>query len=135
MTTESMPEEGLQSGWTPPPSRGLVESIRVGLKKIVRFDGRASRSEFWWFFVGQYITAFLLVVFLDGLLFSVVGGTIATIIEVAGVLFLVAYQVALLAASVRRFHDIDFVGWWVLVPLFYPFALVKAGTPGPNRFG
>jgi uncharacterized membrane protein YhaH (DUF805 family) len=134
MTTESMPEEGLQSGWTPPPSRGLVESIGVGLKKIVRFDGRASRSEFWWFFVGQYITAFLLV-FLERLLFSVVGGTGETIIEVAGVLFLVAYQVALLAAAVRRFHDIDFVGWWVLVPFVNPFALMKAGTPGPNRFG
>ena len=40
-----------------------------------------------------------------------------------------------IALSVRRAHDSDKSGWWLLVP-FYNFLLMCfPGTPGPNRFG
>ena len=31
------------------PYRGPIEAVRICLRKYVDFDGRASRSEFWWF--------------------------------------------------------------------------------------
>jgi uncharacterized membrane protein YhaH (DUF805 family) len=48
-----------------------------------------------------------------------------------------------LAVSVKRWHDVDKSGWWVLIGLVPAIggliALVFngfiAGTPGPNRFG
>lgn len=57
-------------------------------------------------------------------------------------IFMVASIIPALAVGVRRLHDIDRSGWWtliVLIPLIGWLILlywtVKAGTPGPNRFG
>ncbi|MGE5153981.1 MAG: DUF805 domain-containing protein [Bdellovibrio bacteriovorus] len=43
---------------------------------------------------------------------------------------------------IRRLHDLDGSGWWALLALiplvnllFFLFLLLKAGTPGPNRYG
>lgn len=47
-----------------------------------------------------------------------------------------------ISIEVRRFHDINKKGWWVLtslIPLFNIYILIllyfQAGTPGDNRFG
>lgn len=112
------------SAWTPPPSLGPIESVVFGLKNVLNFKGRASRSEFWWMYVGQIFAAIVLV-----------ASDWLSWLEVIGLLFFLAYQLALLSASVRRLHDVDFIGWWVVVPFVFPILLVKAGTPGPNRFG
>ena len=57
-------------------------------------------------------------------------------------LFLLATLLPLVAAAVRRLHDTDRSGWWILISLlplvgqviFFVF-LVTGGTRGPNRFG
>lgn len=85
-------------------------------------------------FVGQYVTAFGLT-FTVRLTVALSGRPLGLWLDAAAVIFLLAYQLALLSVSVRRLHDINFIGWWVLVPFVYPFLLVKAGTPSPNRFG
>jgi uncharacterized membrane protein YhaH (DUF805 family) len=134
MTANSQSEENLHPGWVPPSSRGPLEAVRVGLRKKPQFVGRASRSEFWWLFAGQALVYFLFL--LTEYFFFIVFGTYpGPLFELLLVLVYLYYQFVLLAASVRRLHDMNFVGWWVLVPLFNPFALMKAGTPGPNRFG
>ena len=47
-----------------------------------------------------------------------------------------------IAVGVRRLHDLDRIGWWLLlafVPLVGTIILIvwfcTRGTPGPNRFG
>ena len=57
-------------------------------------------------------------------------------------IYVLATLVPILALSVRRLHDIDRSGWWVLtylLPLIGPLVLlvfaVLDGTPGSNRFG
>ena len=57
-------------------------------------------------------------------------------------LFSLAVLIPSIAVSVRRLHDIDRTGWWVLiglVPLVGQIVLlvfhVLDSTPGPNRFG
>lgn len=120
--------------WEQPKARGPVEALRVGLRNMTQFKGRASRSEYWWFFAGQALVA-LLFVLTDFVFFVAFGTYPGLLFEALLIIVYFVYQLALLAVSVRRLHDMNFVGWWVLVPVFYPLALMKAGTDGPNRFG
>jgi DNA-binding CsgD family transcriptional regulator len=83
----------------------FFQSILVCLKKYAEFNGRASRSEFWWF------TLFILLA----------ASAMVYISEAAGSIFLIATLLPLLAAGARRLHDIGKSGWWQL------FMLVPAG--------
>ena len=83
----------------------FYESIRVCLKKYAEFNGRASRSEFWWF------TLFIILV----------ASALVYMSEAVGSIFLIAALLPLLAAGARRLHDIGKSGWWQL------FLLVPVG--------
>jgi uncharacterized membrane protein YhaH (DUF805 family) len=102
------------------------------LKKYAQFSGRARRTEYWMFFVvSLIISAFL--AFIDGR--AGTGGII-------GIVYSLAVLVPSLAVTVRRLHDTDRSGWWLLIFLvpvigaivLLVFAIVD-GTPGDNRFG
>ncbi len=75
------------------------ESVRVCLSKYADFSGRASRSEYWWFF---------LFVFLASL------GT-SMIHEVLGGIFALATLLPSIAVTARRLHDTNRSGWWQLI--------------------
>jgi uncharacterized membrane protein YhaH (DUF805 family) len=115
----------------------LVDAVRLVLSKYVTFSGRAGRAEFWWWVLALLLAAFVAGI-LDGLLF---GGDQPGSGPLAAVLAL-ATLLPHLAVSVRRLHDIDRTGWWLLlslVPIVGTLVLiyfyVLAGTPGANRFG
>lgn len=95
------------------------KSISTCLTKYADFNGRASRSEYWWFFLFYALAAFA-------------GGVVS---ESAGNLVAIALLLPSLAVGSRRMHDIDNSGWWQIVPIVsFIFALTE-GTNGPNRFG
>ncbi len=77
------------------------ESIRVCFSKYAEFDGRASRSEYWWF---------MLFIFL-------VGCAIGVVSDKLSVVFILATLLPSLAAASRRLHDTSRTGWWQLVAL------------------
>jgi len=77
------------------------ESVKVCLTKYADFNGRATRSEYWWFF---------LFIVLVSAATSVVSNTLGT-------LFSLAVLVPSLAAATRRLHDTNRSGWWQLVCL------------------
>lgn len=89
----------------------FYESIRKCLTKYAEFNGRASRSEFWWFalFVVLCTSAFTLVS------------------ETVGGIFLIAVLLPLLAAGSRRLRDSGESPWWQLF-LLVPFGIVIVGT-------
>jgi len=89
------------------------ESVSSVLRQYARFKGRASRAEFWWFYLFTVLVG-LVTGLLDGLL-----GTESLIGMVASLALLLPW----LAVSVRRLHDSDLSGWW-LAPI------VVAGTIG-----
>lgn len=105
------------------------------LRKYAVFEGRASRSEYWYFTLMNVIIGFVL-----GLI-----GSILTLEEVTGalsVIYMLAVIIPSLAVSIRRLHDTDRSGWWLLIgliPLIGPIVLlvffVLDSTPGDNRFG
>ena len=114
---------------------GFVEAITSAFKRYVNFRDRACRSEYWWFV-------------LFGLLGSLVVGLVETAIGIDpdGGIFSTVFGLAILlpslAVGVRRLHDIDRSGWWLLlwfIPLVGMIVLIvwacKRGTPGHNRFG
>jgi uncharacterized membrane protein YhaH (DUF805 family) len=116
------------------PPRSLVEAIQVCLSKYVDFKGRASRSEYWWFFLFVMLASIAVSIPL-----AFVSETAST---VAQIVVSLAFILPGLAAAVRRLHDTDRSGWWYLiglVPLIGIIVLIvflcQKGTPGPNRFG
>jgi uncharacterized membrane protein YhaH (DUF805 family) len=106
------------------------QAISSGFSNYVNFSGRACRSAFWyWALFGALVG--LVAQFVDAFI-----GVPATNILVSLGLFLPG-----LTVSVRRLHDIDRTGWWLLL-LFTVIGIfvllywdcVK-GTAGPNRYG
>jgi len=79
----------------------FFESIRLCLAKYAEFNGRASRSEFWWF------TLFV----------TLVTSALVYLSETLASIFLIAMMLPLLAAGARRLHDIGKSGWWQLFML------------------
>lgn len=133
------------------------------LRRYAVFSGRASRSEYWWF----YLLYLLLSIAATGV--DMVSKT-----EFTGNGLTLAFSLPVLAVGARRLHDIDRSGWWMFSPILavLPFGLAlavggggfkgnvpamllagvaaiaivglliallvwycTAGTEGPNRFG
>lgn len=97
----------------------IVDAVKACFAKYADFSGRATRSEYWWFFlavlVGSAITA-------------IVGYRFYA-------LFSLVTLLPMLAAGARRLHDTNKSGWWQLLALV-PFGiivvvvfLIQASTP------
>ncbi len=99
----------------------------------VNFSGRATRKKYWLFVLFNFIVFFILSLILS--FFGDVGNVLYFLCMLAVVL-------PSLGILVRRLHDINFSGWWVLISLV-PFIgslillvfLVLPSTEGANRFG
>ncbi|HNU66689.1 MAG: DUF805 domain-containing protein [Methylotenera sp.] len=117
----------------------FVDSVKTCLAKYADFSGRATRSEYWWFYL-----AFILF-YIAGL---VLAGILSSISETLGMigfgivaLGALGFILPSLAAGVRRLHDVDKSGWFLLlglipiVGLVLLYFFVIPGTPGDNRFG
>jgi uncharacterized membrane protein YhaH (DUF805 family) len=107
------------------------DSIKLGFSNYVNFTGRACRSEYWYWVLFTVIVSIVTFV-ID----SVIGASVtSTIWELATIL-------PSIAIGVRRLHDTDRSGWWILlglIPLVGAIILIiwfcSKGTDGPNRFG
>jgi uncharacterized membrane protein YhaH (DUF805 family) len=108
------------------------------LKKYAVFSGRSRRKEYWFFVLFVVIISIVLNI-IDGLIGaydrSMGAGLLSTI-------FSLAILIPSIAVSVRRLHDINRTGWWVLialVPLVGWIVLLvfhlQDSTPGTNRYG
>jgi uncharacterized membrane protein YhaH (DUF805 family) len=114
----------------------FVEAIKTGLSKFVTWKGRASRSEFWFFF----LFAFACMIFktvnpITGLEQSAGYGYVYGLVALALLL-------PNLAVMVRRLHDTGRSGWWywiALIPLVGAILLLvwfaSKGTTGSNEYG
>jgi len=83
-------------------------NLKTGsLKKYVDFQGRATRNEFWSFFVFFYLVT-LIAGDINGIMRTDAVGTFAV-----GALLL-----PYLAVAVRRLNDVGKNGWFILVPIY-----------------
>ena len=107
------------------------EAISSGFSNYVNFAGRAIRSEYWYWVLFVFLAEIV-----TGIVDFVIGAQITTTI------FALAVLLPGLAVAVRRLHDLDRSGWWVLlalIPLIGAIVLLvwfcARGTEGSNRFG
>ena len=112
------------------------------LKKYADFNGRARRSEYWYFYLINFLITFGLG-FLAGLAGGINPNSSAMMIPfVLTLLYSLVIFIPSLAVSVRRLHDINRSGWWLLIgmiPVIGAIVLivffVQDSQPGGNRYG
>lgn len=135
------------------------DSIHTVLaKKYATFTGRASRSEFWWFWLASVLVS---------VVFSLMGWVTGFVdaFDSMDSLVSLAILIPTLAVTCRRLHDTERSGWWQALPIgpamlagllfgangtalawvliaitVIAFIVLIAwlatiGTPGPNRYG
>ena len=103
----------------PPPVSGQAQEYNPinafvsGMKRYAMFTGRASRSEYWFFFLADVILC---------------------LIPFVGQLWMIAGIIPGIAVAIRRMHDVGKSGWFGLIPIY---SLVLCCTPseGPNQYG
>jgi len=104
----------------------FLKSIETCFFKYVDFNGRASRSEFWWFYLFNIICA-------------IVAFAISPIIEL---LLIVGLFLPYIAVTARRLHDINKTGWLQLIALIplvgWIIMIIWCATEGEkkkNKYG
>jgi uncharacterized membrane protein YhaH (DUF805 family) len=100
------------------------------LRKYAVTTGRARRKEYWIFLLCNTL-AFVVLIFLDVSL----GSVSADGNGVLSMLYSLAVTVPSITVGIRRMHDTDHSGWWIIVPFVNLVFAVTPGTPGSNRFG
>lgn len=98
-----------------PESMTPVEwAKRPILEKYADFSGRAARPELWW-----YVLALVVAYVVTTIIESILGvhRMIAGMYGPLTTLLWLATIVPSLAVGVRRLHDVNRTGWWVLLPL------------------
>lgn len=108
--------------------------------KYLLFNGRASRKEFWAVMLFSVLISFAL-----QLLYTLgfaISDNLGLLLALPFVIFSLGMVIPQLAVSVRRLHDTDKSGWWLLlgfIPIFGTIALIVlfslASSEGDNRFG
>lgn len=79
----------------------FVSAVKSCFAQYAGFSGRATRSEFWWFFLFQVIVLVIA---------SVLG-------DIVNLLVSLALLLPALAVGARRLHDVGRSGWWQLLVL------------------
>lgn len=80
----------------------FIDAVKTCLNKYADFDGRASRSEFWWFALAAWIVNLL---------------SEAIAIQVLIIVISLALIIPQLAVGSRRLHDTGRSAWWLLLYL------------------
>ena len=102
------------------------------LRNYVGFEGRARRKEFW---------MFALINFIIGLILSAIEAVFGSF-GILSTLYGLAILLPSLAVTVRRLHDTNKTGWWVLIGLVPVIGFIvllimtiQDSTPGANQYG
>jgi uncharacterized membrane protein YhaH (DUF805 family) len=111
----------------------LIETWKlVVLQRYAKFDGRAGRSEFWWFVLANLIISAVLNIL----------GNVTSLFTVLAVVYSLGVLIPGIAVAIRRLHDTDKSGWFLLLALIPIVGFIilivfyaMEGTPGPNKYG
>lgn len=108
------------------------------LKRYTVFNGRAGRPEYWYFLLFNVIASIALAI-LDNVLGLVPKGTN---VGVLGAIYSLAVILPGIAVAIRRMHDINRSGWWVLISaipivgwIIFIIWAARESDAGPNQYG
>jgi uncharacterized membrane protein YhaH (DUF805 family) len=107
------------------------EAVKSGFDHYAKFEGRASRPAFWWWS-----------------LFAILAGIGASIVDaiIGSHIFSIVVSLGLilpnLSVAIRRLHDTDRTGWWILIAFIPLIGLIvllvfylQKSDPGENSYG
>ncbi len=103
----------------------FIDSVKTCFKKILDIQGRASRSEYWWFVLFVALVPTIVMFFLFFVVVLLGGGNLADSNSFAILILLISFGpavVALTTVSVRRLHDLNKSGWYVAI--YYALDLI-----------
>ena len=130
----------------------FLDALRsVFLIKPFDFSGRASRSEYWWSYLGYMIFStffqfvIIIIMMIPLLLFPETPEVSMIFLLIALIPVLILIGLPILTVSVRRLHDVGYSGWWYLL-LLIPLAnllfaiaflilFVSEGNGHENQYG
>jgi uncharacterized membrane protein YhaH (DUF805 family) len=108
------------------------EAVKSGFDHYVTFSGRASRPAYWWWFL------FAIIVAVGASIIDAAIGTFGVISGLAGLALLLPG----LSVAIRRLHDTNRTGWWVLIGLIPIIGFIvllifylQEGDAGENDYG
>lgn len=122
----------------------MLDWMLMPYKRYFDFAGRSRRKEFWMFylfFIIVYVVCFMLMSTgmpsVDPVTgeMSGGGGLLSSIGSLLLGVFALGSFIPMIACQIRRMHDQDRSGWWVLCPILNIVFLFIEGTRGDNRFG
>lgn len=109
------------------------QSVKSVYSRYVLFSGRAGRPEYWYFALFSFIVQIAIA------MVSIASENASNILMA---IFILGSLLPSIGVGVRRLHDTDRSGWWMLIgiiPLIGTIVLIVffclRGTEGPNRFG
>jgi uncharacterized membrane protein YhaH (DUF805 family) len=98
----------------------FIEAIKSGFQNYVNFKGRASRSAYWWWVLFFFIATAVGT--------AILGEDLGSIVQLALLL-------PSIAVAVRRMHDVNRRGWWILVPIVNLVFALTASKQEQNQWG
>ncbi|MBQ5388245.1 MAG: DUF805 domain-containing protein [Paludibacteraceae bacterium] len=110
----------------------LIESVENVFSNYFNTEGRASRSEYWWWYLFTLLASTAVSV-LGVILDKLMGITFASTILTWG--FSILVLIPTICVQIRRYHDINRSGWWILCPIVNFIFLFFAGDEGENDYG
>ena len=108
------------------------ESVEHVFSNYFNAKGRASRSEYWWWYLFT-ILASIAVSLLGLILDKFTGIEFISTILTWGLSILIL--IPNICVQIRRYHDINRSGWWILCPIVNFIFLFFAGDEGENDYG
>jgi len=94
----------------------FLTAVKTCFRKYFVFSGRARRSEYWWFFLFNFLVGIVLSI-VDAVIFNSSGPVTSVGFStgegpISG-LYNLAVFIPGLSVSWRRLHDIERSGWWI----------------------
>ncbi len=94
----------------------MVNATKEMFSNYCVFSGRTSRANFWWAALGVFILSFI-IGFIGGFILGLAGVEPTKASTIVSSVWGLATLLPILGIEVRRLHDINKSGWWILITL------------------
>ncbi len=144
---QSAPQQLETPEFSPRPQQmmGFMDALTTVFRnKYATFSGRASRSEYWWSYLGIAVISMVLQIIgiVGGLALGSVNEGLGALFGLAAFAGLLALLIPSLSVNVRRLHDTGKSGWMLLIILIpcigfilWLVWMIEDGQPHVNAYG